>query len=65
MVTMVFAAMVRANRQPLKGAKQCSKCFVLVNLLSVTATLSINNIINNEVKNIAQDGTAMSDRTWT
>lgn len=39
MITMVFAAMVKANRQPLKGAQQCSKRFMLVNLLTLTATL--------------------------
>lgn len=31
MVTMVFAAVERANMQPLKGARQYSECFMLVN----------------------------------
>lgn len=38
MVTMVFAAVVRTNSEPLEGARQCSKCFMLVNSLTLTVT---------------------------
>ena len=38
MVTMVFAAVVRTNRETLEGARHCSKCFMLVNSLILTVT---------------------------
>lgn len=63
MAATVYAVVVRTNWQTVKGARQHSKCSVLVNSFTLRHLLcAINNIINKEVKNIAQGHIVVSDR---
>lgn len=59
MVATVYAVVVRTNWQTVKGARQHSKCFVLVNSFTLRHPLCA---INNIIKNIAQGHIVVSDR---